>query len=73
MVVGIDRTGDDGVAQAGRGIDDGRPPPAVDRVGSEHDARRGGVNHPLNDDRERHALIVEPAFATVSDCPFVPE
>ena len=72
-VVGVDGAGHHGVAEAGRGVEHGLPPPTGHRVGREQDARRFGVHHPLHDHGQRDPGAVDALRGAVGDRPVGPQ
>ena len=72
-VVGVDRAGDDGVAQPRRGVEHAAAAPAADRVGGEQHARGLCVDHPLHHHRELRARVRDARVGAVGHGPVRPE
>ena len=72
-VVGVDRAGDDGVAEARGGVEHAAGAPTADRVGGEQHARGLRVDHPLHHHGELGARVRDARVGAVGHGPVRPE
>src|SRR5215211_2843999 len=66
-VVGVDRTGDNRLAQTGAGVDHGLVTPTGERIGGEEGASDFSLDHLLHGDGETHGALVDPVGGAVAD------
>ena len=71
--VRVDRSGHDGLAQPGTGVDDQLPPVAGDGIGGEHHPGHVRVDHALHDHRQGDLGVVDALGGAVADGPLGPQ